>query len=304
MKNTSIRLRILTGIVLINLIGAIIVVTYMHQSAATGLDVWGQESLSVGSAAWEQVNKVGGDELGSPTTPKGAIGYLEAMKKISGAEYGLLLDKTGLDQKAYDKALEAAGQPSNWSERETYALVASTNPAAAEKMQLTTEPGSVPEIGKIVGIENGACTAICHRSLKGEGDFWKVSWSTDGSSRAHAVFPVTDAKGAPIGVVYSIDDVTPQANAAKTGVYSTMIVILVTLFVATLVIGGLMDALVFKRLNKMIATMEDLSVRVAGGDFDAKFVPDTANDEIGRFEQFFAKFLDLMTSTLRALVGK
>lgn len=304
MKNTSVRLRILTGIVLINLIGAIIVVVYMHQSAASGLDVWGQQSLSVGSAAWEQVSKLGGDEIGAPTTPKAALGYLEAMKKISGAEYGLLLDKAGIDQKVYEKAFQAEGQASNWSERETYALIASTDQAAAEKMQLNTEPGSVPEIGKIVGIENGACTAICHRTLKGEGDFWKVSWSTDGSSRAHAVFPVNDAKGAPIGVIYSIDDVTAQANAAKSGVYSTMAVILITLFIATLVIGGLMDALVFKRLNKMIATMEDLSVRVAGGDFDAKFVPDAANDEIGKFEQFFAKFLDLMTSTLRALVNK
>ena len=304
MKNTSIRWRILTGIVLINLIGAIVVVVYMHQSAARGLDVWGQESLAVGSAAWDEVTKLGTDELGAPTTPSGAQGILEAMKKISGSDYGLLLAKSGLNQKAYDKALQAKGQPSNWNERDTYALIASTNAAVAEKMQLKVAPDSVPEIGKIVGIENGACTAICHRTLKGQGDFWKVSWSTDGGSRAHSVFPVNDAKGTLIGVVYSIDDVTSQANAAKAGVYSTMAVILITLFIATLVIGGLMDALVFKRLNRMISTMEDLSMRVAGGDFDAKFVPDTANDEIGRFEQFFAKFLDLMTSTLRSLVGK
>ena len=48
-----------------------------------------------------------------------------------------------------------------------------------------------------------------------------------------------------------------------------------------------------------IATMEDLSMRVAGGDFDAKFIPDTANDEIGRFEQFFAKFLENQTREQR-----
>jgi len=65
----------------------------------------------------------------------------------------------------------------------------------------------------------------------------------------------------------------------------------------------MLDSWVFKRLNRMIHTMEDLSVRVAGGDFEAKFTPDGTQDEIGQFEQFFAKFLDLMTSTLRALTS-
>lgn len=63
-------------------------------------------------------------------------------------------------------------------------------------------------------------------------------------------------------------------------------VIPITLLIATLVIGGMMDALVFKRRNRTISSIEDLSMRVTGGDFDAKFVPDTANEEIGRSEQF------------------
>jgi HAMP domain-containing protein len=50
--------------------------------------------------------------------------------------------------------------------------------------------------------------------------------------------------------------------------------------------------------------MEDLSMRVAGGDFCAKYTPDGSNDEIGKFEKFFERFLDLMTSTLRSLSEK
>jgi len=299
----SIRTRILTGVVLINLLGAIIVVVYMHQAGAGGLDIWAQESLDVSSAAWSEVRVVGADELGDINDPASALKYLESVKNVSGVDVGLMIDKTALDQKTYEKALEAQGKASNWDERDTYVLVASTNDAVSEKMQLKATPDAIPEIGKVVGIENGSCTAVCHRTIKGEGDFWKVSWSTDGDSRAHTVFPVTGAKGAPVGVVYGIDNISKQAEDSKNSIYQTMIVIGITLLISTLAIGGMLDSWVFKRLNRMIHTMEDLSVRVAGGDFEAKFVPDGTVDEIGQFEQFFAKFLDLMTSTLRALTS-
>ena len=45
-------------------------------------------------------------------------------------------------------------------------------------------------------------------------------------------------------------------------------------------------------------------MRVAGGDFYAKYTPSGINDEIGQFEKFFERFLDLMTATLRSLVDK
>ncbi len=299
----SIRSRILAGVVLINLLGAIIVVVYMHQAGAGGLDIWAQESLDVSSAAWTQIEAVGADEMGDLNDPASALKYLESVKNVSKADVGLMIDKTALDQKTYEKALEAEGKASNWDERDAYVLVASTSDALSEKMQLQATPDAVPEIGKIVGIENGSCTAVCHRTIKGEGDFWKVSWSTDGNSRAHSVFPINDAKGKPVGIVYSIDDITKQAEESKWSIYQTMIVIGITLLISTLAIGGMLDSWVFKRLNRMIHTMEDLSVRVAGGDFEAKFTPDGTPDEIGQFEQFFAKFLDLMTSTLRALTS-
>ena len=54
----------------------------------------------------------------------------------------------------------------------------------------------------------------------------------------------------------------------------------------------------------MISTMEDLSVRVAGGDFSAQYEPDGSNDEIGQFEQFFAKLLNLMSQTLKSAMDQ
>jgi HAMP domain-containing protein len=306
MKNTSIRTRMLLGVVLLNVVGAVLVIIYLHQSFAGGLDVWAQKSLDVGTASWTEVSKLAADEYGAPTTPDAAIKYLDAIKGISGADYGLMMDKASVDQKAYEKALEAAGKPSNWNERDNYVMIATTaDEAIAQKMQLKqTTASDVPEIGKVVGIENGSCTAICHRTIKVSGDFWKVSWSDDSNSRAHVVFPVIDKAGKPIGVIYSIENVTPQAENAKSVIYRTMIAIGLTLVIVTLVIGAMLDLWVFKRLNQMISSMEELSMRVAGGDFYAKYAPSGLNDEIGKFEKFFERFLDLMTATLRSLVDK
>lgn len=305
MKNMSIRTKMLAGVVLLNVVGAILVIIYLHQAFSGGLDVWAQKSLDVGRSSWGEVTKIAADEYGPVTDPKSAQSYIDALKEISGADYGVMLDKASMDQKAYEAALKAAGQPSNWDERENYVLIASTDSDLAESMKLdNTAAEDVPEIGKIVGIENGSCTALCHKTIKQEGDFWKVSWSEDGQSRAHVVFPIADNTGKQVGVGYSIENITSQADDAKNTIYSTMAAIGITLLIVTLVIGAMLDLWIFKRLNRMISSMEDLSMRVAGGDFYAKYEPSGRTDEIGKFEKFFERFLDLMTATLRSLVDK
>jgi len=267
MKNVSIRTRILTGVVAINLLGALAVVVYLHETYAGGLDVTAQQSATLGLASFEQLSEVGADELGAITATAPVGDYLERMKKITGADYGLLLDKSGIDEKAYADARTKANLPNNWDDRDTYVLVSSTDEALAEKMQLKAPASDVPEAGKIVGVENGACSQTCHGAVKGTGDYWTVSWSTDSKSRTHAVFPVMDAGGKAIGIVYSVEDISAAADAAKVSMLRTLAVFALTLLVATLAIGGMMDVWVFRRLAAMITTMEDLSVRVAGGDF-------------------------------------
>ncbi len=307
MKNMSIRVRILALVVLVNVIGMMVAMIYLHESYSGGLDVTAAKSTRVSLGAWDEISSQSAEGSANATAEgfvTSGLPILEAMKKISGAEYGLLIDKTALNQAAYKAAMEAAGRPNGWEERDTYVLVASTDEALSQKMQIKATPDSVPEIGKAVGIENGACSQTCHEGVKAQGDFWGVSWSTDSRSRAHAAFPVSDGKGKPVGLVYTIDDISSQADAARGSMMNELLVITITLLVATLAIGGMLDALVFKRLTRMIVSMEDLSVRVAGGDFGAHFEADKSNDEIGKFEQFFAKFMDLMTATIRSLVGR
>lgn len=303
MRSMSIRTKILSGVVAVNLIGMVVVMIYLHQSYSGGLDVTAQKSATQGVAAWNEITKYGLDNVGPLVSAKAATEYLESMKEITGAEYGLLLTKGEIQQASYEKEREQSGLPSNWDDRENYVLAAVTNETTGENMQIETPADSIPEIGKLVGVENGACSKTCHGAVTGEGDFWQVRWSTDSVSRAHTVFPVADpSSGKVIGLVYEIEDISRAADAARSSMVQTIIVIITGLFIATLLIGWMLDALVFKRLRRMIVSIEDLSMRVAGGDFDAHYTPDGTDDEIGHFEQFFARFIDLVSGTLKSFV--
>lgn len=302
MKNWSIRTRIIAGIILVNVIGMLVVATYLHQSYSGQLDVTEQKSATLGASVWQEMSKFAADDFGPLTSHDNALKYVEALKAMTGAEYGLLIDKSALDADTYAAEVEKAGRPNDWNERETYVLIASTDEAIADEMRIEATPDSIPEIGKIVGVENGACSKTCHNSVEGSGDFWKVRWSKDDKSRGHVVFPALDEGGKPVGVVYSIEDISAQADSARGALVNTTLVIVAGLLAATIVIGLMLNALVFARIERMMKSMEDISIRVAGGDFGAHFQADGTTDEIGRFETFFARFMDLIAGTLKSLM--
>lgn len=297
----SIRFRILTGVVLVNLLGIIIMMVYLHQSYSGGVEQTATVALSRGNATWSAVQQLGGDELGDIKDPKAAGAYLTQMKQITGEEYALLIDKTQIEPAAYAKARQAAGLPNNYDEGTTHVTTAITKEEWAKEFQFNPTADSVPEIGKLIGVKNGACSKLCHGSMRAEGDYWGVTWSEEpGVTQAHGVVPVV-LGGVPVGVLYSIQDTSVQADAARTSMLQTFIVIGITLLFATAAIGMMIDLWVFKRLRNMTGAIEDLSMRVAGGDFDAHFEPDGTADEIGEFESFFARFIDLISNTLKSL---
>lgn len=270
MKNMSIRTRILAGVVLVNLLGAAVLVIYLHQSYSGDLETAVSKTGLHGLAAWEQLQPE--PAVDPVADPAGALKILNKMKAISGADYGLLVDKEGVDQVAYDTARQTLGEPSIWEEGgETYALLAATDEQAAEQMQFKPSPGDVPENSKVIGVEVGACSQACHSSVGGKGDYWTVRWSRDSKSKGHAVFPIFSAAGEPVGVIYAIEDISEQANAANKSLMKTLIAVAATLVIATLVIGMLVDILVLRRLARMTRHIQDASMRVAGGDFNAHY---------------------------------
>ncbi len=301
MKNISIRWKILGGIIAVNLLGAVVMMVFLHQAYVVDVEVVAERTVTLGKATLSHV--IEHEDL-DVYSPEEAEELLSAMKSVTGADYGLLVEKDSLDEDTYTDMLGERGLPNNWSERDTNVLVAVTGSEVADFMRLELAASSVPDIGRIVGVENGACSRMCHDSVGDDGAYWGVAWNDEGISRTHAVFPLTDAAGSPVALVYALDDITWDADHAKEMMMNTLWVFLATIAVAIVLIAGMIQTLVIKRLNRMTAGMEEISMRVAGGDYDAHYEPSGSKDEMGRFEYFFANFMDLMGTTLRTLVGK
>lgn len=303
MKNLSIRSRILAGVVLVNLLGAVAVMVYLHQSYSKSLDDIIARTGTHGLAAWEEIKGV--DVVVDPVAqPTEAAEILNSMKAVTGADYVLLIDKSATTEAAFSAARETLGEASTWNERDNYGMLAATDEDAAEKAQFELAPAEVPENSRIIGLEVGSCTKTCHDGVTGEGDYWAVRWSNTSASIGHAVFPVFAEGNDPVGVIYAMEDISQQADAANKGMMQTLLVVGLTLVVATLTIGALLDLLVLRRLASMTRSIQEISMRVAGGDFDAHYEPDGTNDEIGSFEAFFSDFIKLVSMTLKQLSGR
>jgi HAMP domain-containing protein len=303
MKNLSIRTRILAGVVLVNLLGAMGVMVYLHQSYSNSLDTVIARTGTQGLAAWEEIKGV--DVVLDPIAqPQEAANILESMKAVTGVDYGLLIDKGATDQATYSAAREVIGEASAWEERDNYALLASTDEDLAQDMHFELAPSEVPENSRVIGVEVGSCTKTCHDGITGEGDYWTIRWSNSSSSKGHAVFPVFAAGTEPVGVIYAIENISDQADAANKGMMQTLFAVALTLIVATLTIGMLLDLLVLRRLAGMTKGIQEISMRVAGGDFNAHYDPDGTTDEIGSFEKFFSDFINLVSITLKQLSGQ
>ncbi len=127
----------------------------------------------------------------------------------------------------------------------------------------------------------------------------------DGSVFVRGVFPVHDASGALVGGVVVRHDITALHASMLEGRRRAIILMIGLAAAASALVYLALQRLIFRRLQLMIGTMEDLSTRLAGGDYDVgSAVRATGNDEIGRFESFFGDFLGLIGNTLRDLSAR
>ena len=219
----SIRSKLLLGVVLVNLLGGIVTMVYLHQSYSGGVAADATRSLARENATWLAIQAYGADELGPLTDPKAAASYVAEMKKVTGADYALLLDKSALDKTTYTMQRQAVGLPDNFDESSRYVQVALTNNSWSKEFLFNPAPDKVPDMGKLIGVKNGACSKTCHGSVTGRGDYWGVTWSKKpGVTEADGVVPVS-VGGKKIGVLYSIQNFSEQADAARTSIVRTIL---------------------------------------------------------------------------------
>jgi methyl-accepting chemotaxis protein len=122
---------------------------------------------------------------------------------------------------------------------------------------------------------------------------------------ARGVFPVRDSSGNVLGGLVVRHDITALNDSMWQGLLQAIGFFVALALVASLVAFFLVDRIIFRRLRAMMSTMEDASMRLAGGDYSvAATVRPASADEIGSFEKFFGEFLALVGNTLRSLVER
>jgi HAMP domain-containing protein len=214
------------------------------------------------------------------------IGYLELgeevdhflgrLKAQTGDDYAMLVVKRFLDERAWRATY---GDRKPWGDAAVVTVDDTSGDPAALADAAVDE---LPPGGRLLG-----------------------ELARGGRVLARGVVPVQDASGATVGGVVVLHDIT-ALHGALMRVRSGILVMLVAVAaVMTLLILFLVERLVFARLSRMTETLEDLGARLAGGEYDvaASRAPAGPDDEIGRFEEFFGRFLAVVGGLLKELTA-
>jgi HAMP domain-containing protein len=193
-----------------------------------------------------------GEELGQ---------FIHAMKSQTGDDYGLLLNKRFVDRQFWADSSAMWKRRDNWDDNPNF-VVADKTTNTNSIIQFQGDLAAVPEQGTVL-----------ERFRTGDSVFIR------------GIFPIRDAAGSTVGAMFVVHDIS--------GFYLSMRHtqnILVLLTVAALSLGILMvltllNRLVFRRLDKIIA----VATRVVGGDYESEIKVESS-DEIGQFENLFEQF--------------
>lgn len=202
--------------------------------------------------------------------------FLTRMKAETGDEYGLVVEKKFLDEAAW--AATRGARRNNWGD-DPETVLAQVTDAEAPVVGASADLHALPDGGRYLApVERGSRLFV------------------------RGAVPVVDATGRKVGGMFVLHDVTALRDRMMAGQKgSALVVALVALGMLALLLV-MFELLVFRRLVKMTAAMQDVSTRLAGGDYEVgNTVPTGAADEIGRFESFLGSFLTTIGATLREL---
>lgn len=202
--------------------------------------------------------------------------FLRRMREQSGDEFAMLVLKKRLDEKAW--AATRGAVRNAWGDRPEVVVVDSTT-ADERLLGWQGRVEDLPDGGRVLGLER-----------RGERAF------------VRGAVPIKDATGAKVGALLVLHDVSVLDRSLEDHHRGVFAVVLGVALAASVLLVLLLERLVFRRLERMMVRMEDLTARVAGGDYDVALeMPPAARDEIGRFEEFFAQFLRVIGGALSEL---
>lgn len=202
--------------------------------------------------------------------------FLDRMKAQTGNDFAMFIQKKLLDESEWARTRKMRNVKNTW---EDFPEVVVTNSTTPDQLLDESAFGVSDPSGRILG-----------------------EVEKDGAYYARGVFPVRDSSGDVVGGLVVRRDITSLRADMQAGLYRALALLGGLALLASILVYPIVDRLIFRRLRNMMKTMEDMSVRLAGGDYSVGAIPRSVRkDEIGGFEAFFGDFVRLVGNTLRAL---
>ena len=203
------------------------------------------------------------------------IGHFDTIvKKETGVDIAVIVDKKSLKEADYRQARKAAGQPDDWDDLKDVVVVSST-------LQDRKFVGTIAAPPEVWG-------------TKGPATFGTVS--EGGKSLAKGAFPLTDASGKQVGAVVVLSDVTEQTSNER----MALLLLLLTSFVVL----GLTSLGAVRYLQaQVIGPLVDLSkeaLEISMGNVDKK-LETSRTDEIGLLIKAFERMRISLRKSLAML---
>jgi hypothetical protein len=188
--------------------------------------------------------------------------FLDRLKRMTGNDFAMLLDKRPLERAGWERVLRA---PERWDQR----------PELVEVENTSGDEALAAGLARVADLP--AQPAVMERMVRG------------GKVFIRGLFPLRGHDGRQVGAVAELHEITPLlAGMDELRVQVVVLVLLLASALAALLVF-LLDVLVLDPIARMSRTLEELPQRMARGEWSELEGLDghpRSDDEIGRFEVF------------------
>jgi len=201
-----------------------------------------------------------GEELGQ---------FIHTMKKQTGSDYGLLLNKKFMDRQFWADSSKVWKRRDNWDDNPNF-VVADKTTDSDSIFRFQGDLSAVPVQGQVLErFQNGNSVFV------------------------RGIFPVRDAAGNTVGAMFVVRDISDFYLAMRHTQRVLVLLTVAALALGTALVLALLTRLIFGRLDRIVV----VATRVVGGDFKSEIQVD-ADDEIGQFELLFEQFRRVFVDVL------
>ncbi len=189
--------------------------------------------------------------------------FLTAMKGRTGDEYGILVKKRYLDEKAWSKILGA--RANTWNDRPDVVVVDTT----IFNLGIADYAGDLAELA--------------------EGGKELEEIVVDDRAWIRGIFPIKDAADRKVGGLFVLHDFTASHRAIRAAIFQTLLIMVGFALLTAAALSLALWTLVFRRLGRLAGRLEALAD--AAGTPPERMVQVGARDKVSRLEALFDRII-------------